>query len=69
LEGVVILQEVLHELRSSKSTGIFLKLDFEKAYGKVSWGFLAEVLQKKGFDGKWIDWVNKAVHGAEFVLI
>lgn len=61
LEGVVILQEVLHDLRSSKSTGIILKLDFEKAYDKVSWGFLEEVLHIKGFDGKWIDWINRAV--------
>ena len=40
LEGVVILQEVLHELRSTKSTRVILKLYFEKAYGKVSWDFL-----------------------------
>lgn len=37
LEGVVILHEVLHELRRSKSKGLVLKIDFEKAYnrGKV----------------------------------
>jgi hypothetical protein len=32
LEGVVILQEVPHELRISKRSGVILKLDFEKAY-------------------------------------
>lgn len=36
LEGVVILQEVLHELRVTKSSGVILKLDFEKAYDRVS---------------------------------
>jgi hypothetical protein len=44
LEGVIILQEVLHELRSTKSAGVILKLDFEKAYDMVSWAFLEEVL-------------------------
>lgn len=31
LEGVVILQEVLHELRVTKNYGVIIKLDFEKA--------------------------------------
>jgi hypothetical protein len=30
LEGVIILHEILHELRVSKTKGIILKLDFEK---------------------------------------
>ena len=49
LEGIVIIQEVLHELKSTKGTGVILKLDFEKAYDKVSWSFLREVLIKKRF--------------------
>lgn len=36
LEGVVILQEVLHELRVTKSSRVIIKLDFEKAYDKVN---------------------------------
>jgi hypothetical protein len=36
LEGLVILHEVIHELRRSKSQGVILKIDFEKAYDRVS---------------------------------
>jgi hypothetical protein len=36
LEGVVILHEVLHELRRSGKRGVLFKIDFEKAYDKVS---------------------------------
>jgi hypothetical protein len=36
LEGVVILHEILHDLRVTKTRGIVLKLDFEKAYDKVN---------------------------------
>ena len=61
LEGVVILQEVMHEVRSSKSSGVFIKLDFGKAYDKVKWEFLEEVLHRKGFVEKWIQWINEAV--------
>lgn len=54
LDGVVVIHEVMHHLRSRKREGIILKLDFEKAYDKVSWKFLKEVLEKKQFDAKWI---------------
>jgi hypothetical protein len=30
----------LHELKRKKQNGLILKLDFEKAYDKVSWKFL-----------------------------
>jgi hypothetical protein len=63
LEGVVILHEILHELRSRKSQGIILKLDFEKAYDKVHWGFMFEVLKKKNFPQKWLEWMKQIIEG------
>jgi len=44
-----VIHEVVHELARKKQSGIVLKLDFEKAYDKVSWPFLKEVMEKKGF--------------------
>jgi hypothetical protein len=44
---VIILHETLHELRVSKAPEIILKLDFEKAYDKVGWKFMMEVLRKR----------------------
>jgi hypothetical protein len=43
----VVIHETLHELRRKKRECIILKLDFEKAYDKVSWSFLIEVLERK----------------------
>lgn len=34
LEGVVILHEVVHELKTKKKKGLLFKIDFEKAYDK-----------------------------------
>lgn len=53
LEGCVIIHEVLHELRIKNLEGIILKIDFEKAYDKVKWDFLFEVMEKKRFPPKW----------------
>jgi hypothetical protein len=65
LEGVVILHEILHDLRVSKSKGMILKLDFEKAYDKVNWGFLVEVLKQKKFPETWIRWIKQCVKGGK----
>lgn len=61
LEGVVVLHEVLHELRCSKKKGLILKIDFEKAYDRVRWPFLEQVLVGKGFPLTWISWVMQIV--------
>jgi hypothetical protein len=63
LEGVVILHETLHELHRKKHKGLILKLDFEKAYNKVHWSFLQQVLRMKGFSGKWCQWIDSIVKG------
>jgi hypothetical protein len=46
---VLALHEIAHELKSRKLKGLFLKLDFEKAYDRVSWEFVREILIWKGF--------------------
>ena len=63
LEGVVILHEVIHELKTSKRKGLILKIDFEKAYDKVRWDFLEEVMFGKGLPASWSDWVMQTVRG------
>jgi hypothetical protein len=61
MEGTVILHETLHELHRKKLSGVILKLDFEKAYGKVNWGFLQQILRMKGFSEKWCQWINQFI--------
>jgi hypothetical protein len=63
LEGVVVLHETLHEVRKKKQSGLILKIDFEKAYDKVNWQFLQQVLRMKGFSQKWCRWIDQIVSG------
>jgi hypothetical protein len=44
LEGVV---EVIHELRRTGRQSVLFKIDFEKAYDKVRWNFVQEVMEQK----------------------
>jgi hypothetical protein len=54
LEGVVILHEVIHEFKRSSSKGVLFKINFEKAYHKVRWAFVQQILEEKGFPRSWI---------------
>jgi hypothetical protein len=59
LESVVIAHEVLHSVLSCRGQGLVLKLDYEKAYDKVNWQFLLDILEKRGFGKRWIEWTKK----------
>lgn len=63
MEGIVILHESLHEIKRKHQNGIRLKLDIEKAYDKVDWGFLQQTLRMKGFSAQWCRWVESIVTG------
>jgi hypothetical protein len=63
MDGVLCLHEILHDTRVKKKDGIVLKLDFEKAYDKISWNFLFEVLKQRGFNETWCRWLKKVVYG------
>lgn len=58
MESVVTAHELLHSIHSGGEPGLVLKLDYEKAYDKVNWSFLPDILQKRGFCSRWIRWIK-----------
>ena len=44
LEGVVVLHETIHRKKMDR---VIFKIDFEKAYDKVKWSFLQQVMRMK----------------------
>ena len=63
LDGVLCLHEIIHDIHKSGSKAVILKLDFEKAYDSVSWGFLKQVLLAKGFDSGMVHRIMQLVMG------
>jgi hypothetical protein len=68
LESVVAAHEIIHEVHKQKEEGAVLKLDYEKAYDKVSWSFLKEMLVSRGFGMKWRGWLQQAVRGSSICI-
>ncbi|GLT27528.1 hypothetical protein SLA2020_025150 [Shorea laevis] len=57
IDGVVIANEVVDEARKKKKKAFLFKIDFEKAYDKVSWDFLDYMMLRMGFCAKWRNWI------------
>jgi mannosylglycoprotein endo-beta-mannosidase len=51
----VAAHEIVHDIHRNKESGIILKLDYEKAYDRVSWDFVEDMLQSRGFGLKWLN--------------
>jgi hypothetical protein len=49
LESVVASHEIIHDAVRGAKKEVVLKLDYEKAYDRVSWHFLEEMLISRGF--------------------
>lgn len=44
LDGIVIIQELIHSAQTKKEACMLVKLDIQKAYDKVDWGFFCKIL-------------------------
>ncbi|MCI32819.1 RNA-directed DNA polymerase (Reverse transcriptase), partial [Trifolium medium] len=61
VDGVVVLNEVVDFAKRSNKECLILKVDFEKAYNSVNWGFLDYMLGRFGFGVKWRAWMKTCV--------
>ncbi|XP_041024388.1 uncharacterized protein LOC121264998 [Juglans microcarpa x Juglans regia] len=57
-DNILAAYETLHVMRTKmkeRKGYMALKLDMSKAYDRIEWNFLKEVMVKMGFDVKWIE--------------
>ena len=55
LDAAITTHEVIHSMEKSKQPGMAFKLDISKAYDKVNWDFLQDVLKRIGFNNRIIN--------------
>lgn len=56
-DNVLVAYETLHAMknkRKGKDGQVALKLDLSKAYDRVEWCFLEEIMRRQGFQDSWI---------------
>jgi hypothetical protein len=64
LDGILIANEVVNDANKRKKEMLMFKVDFEKAYDFVEWGYLDSVMVKMDFSSKWRQWVMTCVSSA-----
>ncbi|GAU34020.1 hypothetical protein TSUD_393660 [Trifolium subterraneum] len=61
LDGILIANEVVDEARKSKKELMPFKVDCEKAYDSVDWGYLDDVMGRMSFPVLWRKWIKQCV--------
>lgn len=60
-DELLVVNEVLEFARRNKKECSLVKLDFQKTYNCVSWGYLIDVMDRMEFDSKWKLWMKSLV--------
>lgn len=63
-DNILNAYEATHFLKQGKKGKIgyaAIKLDMSKAYNRVEWNFLRDIMQRLGFDRRWIELIMKCV--------
>ena len=71
-DNVMISFEVMHYLKKKKfgKDGFMaLKLDMSKAYDRIEWKFLQDILLKMGFDSWWIHLISQCVSTVDYTIV
>lgn len=56
LDEVLAANEILDLVTRAKKSCLLFKIDFEKAYDRVSWNFLRFIMKKMRFGDRWMQW-------------
>ena len=69
-ENIIFIQDALHYAQTRCPNAIVVSLDFEKAYDRVQWTYLTQVLSKSGFGPRFVRFVEKIYHNrsARFII-
>ncbi|KAG7552930.1 Reverse transcriptase domain [Arabidopsis thaliana x Arabidopsis arenosa] len=71
-DNILLAHEMVHALRTNPSCDedfIAIKTDMSKAYDRVEWNFLEELMIRLGFDIKWIQWVMWCVRSVSYSVL
>ncbi|GKV25193.1 hypothetical protein SLEP1_g34663 [Rubroshorea leprosula] len=67
--GVVIVNEVIEEVKIKKKKSFLFKVDFEKVYDKVCWDFIEYMMMRMGFNATWRKWIRECLASSSISVL
>ncbi|XP_071687594.1 uncharacterized protein [Rutidosis leptorrhynchoides] len=64
LDGILILNEAIVDLKTRREKCFIFKVDFSKAFDSVNWEFLLDTMQSMRFGVKWWRWIESCLKSA-----
>jgi len=69
VDGVLVINELVDYAKKEKKECLIFKVDFEKAYDSVDWGFLEYMMIRVGMCEKWVNWMKAYVFGGSMSVL
>ncbi|KAJ9565965.1 LOW QUALITY PROTEIN: hypothetical protein OSB04_001931 [Centaurea solstitialis] len=64
LDGPLIISELISWAKKVKKQLMVFKIDFDKAFDSLSWGFLDDIMDQMNFGGNWRRWIQGCLKSA-----
>lgn len=71
-DNVLVGYEIIHALnniRKGKAGYVAIKLDMSKAYDRVEWAFIEEIMKKMNFSGEWIRKIMACISSVSYAIL
>ena len=61
LDSILVVNEVVEEIKQKKKNEVIVKIYYEKAYDSISWEFLYCMMERLGFYRQWINYIKECL--------
>lgn len=70
-DNVLIAHELLHSLQTNKlkTPCMAMKLDIAKAFDKIEWKFIEQMMRRSGFADQWCMWVMNCITSVTYSVL
>ncbi|KAL6565077.1 hypothetical protein OROMI_016527 [Orobanche minor] len=67
-DNILTAHEVTHDI-SQSMTNTIIKLDMEKAYDRINWNFIFQVMTRFGFSVAWVNFIKSCISNCWFSIL